>query len=119
MLQLNTLVPRSKKKNGKPNTIPQLMICMMTPNGLVLTGCFIFTNIQLFLLFVSDSLNWIQIGCFLGRIPTKEYPRYGTNCKAKHDTPRLDVNGPVSQRIYSQGSTYTYYNSNNTSGNTD
>ena len=24
----------------------------------------------------------------LGRIPTKEYPCYGTNCKTKHDTPR-------------------------------
>lgn len=70
-------------------------------------------------LFVAQSLDRIQVGCLLGRIPSEEHSGQGTYGKRKQDAPGLDKYRPVSHTLDNEGCSTSQYDANQTSGDTD
>lgn len=58
-------------------------------------------------LFVTNRFDRVELGRFLGRIPSEEDTGDGTDGERKHYAPRLYVNREVGHRVHHQGRAYT------------
>lgn len=70
-------------------------------------------------LLVSDCLDRVEVGCFLGRIPSEEDPGDGAHSKRQEYTPGLDEDGPMGNAFHEPAGTTADDYSDKAAGDTD